>query len=166
MIKLLGSNSIKHVAKSTLLKIPNGNSYSYSRLFLSPSTTGSSSVHRPKDAVASLRDWFKPPSTALLDRIFTILSSQEQAAWDDASSRHAADLALSQLNIHLSDEFVLRVLSYGRRSSKHVLSCLKFFDWAGRQPGFHHTRATFHAILKTLSKAKLTPLMLELLRDL
>ncbi|KAK8614805.1 hypothetical protein V6N13_068596 [Hibiscus sabdariffa] len=161
MIKLLGS------IKSTLLKFPNANSYSYSysRLSLSPSATGSSSVHRPKDAVASLRDWFKPPSTALLHRIFTILGSQDQAARDDASSRHAADLALSQLNIHLSDEFVLRVLSYGRRSSKDVLSCLKFYDWAGRQPGFQHTRATFHAILKTLSKAKLTPLMLGLLRD-
>ncbi|GMI78851.1 hypothetical protein like AT1G71210 [Hibiscus trionum] len=167
MIKLLGS--VKHVAKSTVLNNRNGNSYSYSALFLSPSATGSSSLHRlnlsAKDVVASLRDWFKPPSNALLDRIFTILSSQDQAARDDASSRHAADLALSHLNIHLSEAFVLQVLSYGRRSSIDVLSCLKFFDWAGHQPGFHHTRATFHAIFKILSKAKLMPLMFEFLQD-
>ncbi|KAE8711174.1 Detected protein of unknown function [Hibiscus syriacus] len=169
MIKLLGS--IKHVSKSTLLKNRNVNSYSYSSLFVSSSSSHSSSVHRlnlsAKDVVASLRDWFKPPTpnTALLDRIFSILSSQEQAARDDASSRHSADLALSHLNIHLSEAFVLQVLSYGRRSSKGVLSCLKFFDWAGRQPGFQHTRTTYHAIFKILSKAKLMPLMLEFLQD-
>lgn len=44
-----------------------------------------------------------------------------------------------------------------------MLACLKFFDWAGRQPGFYHTRATFHAIFKILSRAKLMPLMLDFL---
>ncbi|KAE8668462.1 protein FAR1-RELATED SEQUENCE 2-like [Hibiscus syriacus] len=170
MLKLLGS--IKHVSKSPVLKNRNGNSYSHSSLFISSSCSSDSSSVRclnlsAKDVVASLRDWFKPPTpnTAFLDRIFSILSSQEQAARDDASSRHAADLALSHLNIHLCEEFVLQVLSYGRRSSKGVLSCLKFFDWAGRQPGFQHTRATYHAIFKILSKAKLMPLMLEFLQD-
>ncbi|PPD80361.1 hypothetical protein GOBAR_DD22709 [Gossypium barbadense] len=169
MIKLL--SSIKHVAKSSpflLLKNRNGNSCSYSCLFISPSAIDSPSAHRlnlsAKDVVASLKDWFKAPNTSLLDRIFSILSSQDQAARDDESSRHAADLALSHLNLHLSETFVLQVLSYGRSSSKDVLSCLKFFDWAGRQPGFHHTRATFHAIFKILSKAKLVPLMLEEIR--
>ncbi|TYH79750.1 hypothetical protein ES332_D03G083700v1 [Gossypium tomentosum] len=170
MIKLL--SSIKHVAKSSpflLLKNRNGNSCSYSCLFISPSAIDSPSAHRlnlsAKDVVASLKDWFKAPNTSLLDRIFSILSSQDQAARDDESSRHAADLALSHLNLHLSETFVLQVLSYGRSSSKDVLSCLKFFDWAGRQPGFHHTRATFHAIFKILSKAKLVPFMLEFLQD-
>ncbi|GMJ03790.1 hypothetical protein like AT1G71210 [Hibiscus trionum] len=169
MIKLLGW--IKHVAKSSVLRNRNGNSHSYSCFSLSQSSSDSSSVGRlnlsAKDVVASFRDWFKPPTPnrAFLDRIFTILSSPEQATRDDASSRHAADLALSHLNIHLSEAFVLQVLSYGRRSSKDVLSCLKFFDWAGRQMGFNHTRATYHAIFKILSKAKLMPLMLEFLQD-
>ncbi|KAB2093940.1 hypothetical protein ERO13_A02G106600v2 [Gossypium hirsutum] len=170
MIKLL--SSIKHVAKSSpfiLLKNRNGNSCSYSCLFIPPSAIDSPSVHHlnlsAKDVVASLKDWFKAPNTSLLDRIFSILISQDQAARDDESSRHAADLALSHLNLPLSETFVLQVLSYGRSSSKDVLSCLKFFDWAGRQPGFHHTRATFHAIFKILSKAKLVPLMLEFLQD-
>ncbi|KAK5835687.1 pentatricopeptide repeat-containing protein At1g71210, mitochondrial-like [Gossypium arboreum] len=159
MIKLLGS--IKHVAKSAPLKNRNGNSYSYSCLFLPPSPTNSSSVRlSAKDVVASLKDWFKGTNTPLLDRIFTILSYQ-----DDAFSRHAADLALSHLNLNLSETFVLQVLSYGRSSSQDVLSCLKFFDWVGRQPGFNHTRATFFALFKILSKAKFMPLMLDLLQD-
>ncbi|EOY34414.1 Pentatricopeptide repeat-containing protein, putative [Theobroma cacao] len=75
---------------------------------------------------------------------------------NDASSR------LSHLNLRLSKPFVLQVLSYGHSSSQgDVLSCLKFFDWAGRQPGFHHTRATFHHIFKILSKAKLKSVTLE-----
>jgi pentatricopeptide repeat protein len=78
---------------------------------------------------------------------------------NDWASRRAADLALSHLAPRLSEDFVLEVLSYG----KDVLACLKFFDWAGRQPGFYHTRATFNTILKILSKAELMSLMLEFL---
>ncbi|XP_022743013.1 pentatricopeptide repeat-containing protein At1g71210, mitochondrial [Durio zibethinus] len=165
-------SSIKHVSKSSqilLMKNRNGNSYSYSYLFLSQSLNQSLSAHRlnvsAKDVVSSFKNWFKASNTALLDRIFSVLNSQDQAASDDASTRHAADLALSHLNLRLSEAFVLEVLSYGRSSSKDVLSCLKFFDWAGRQPGFHHTQATFYAIFKILSKAKLMSLMLEFLRD-
>ncbi|EOY02481.1 hypothetical protein QUC31_018156 [Theobroma cacao] len=174
MIMLL--NSIKHAAKSSpILLLKNGNrnsdSYSYSCLILSQSRSpnNSSSPHHlnlsAADVVASFKDWFKARNTALLDRIFTILNSQGQAALDDASSRRAADLALSHLNLRLSETFVLQVLSYGRTSSQDVLSCLKFFDWAGRQPGFYHTRATFHSIFKILSKAKLMSLTLEFLQD-
>lgn len=54
------------------------------------------------------------------------------------------------------------MLNYNR---EEVLSCLKFFDWVGRQPGFFHTRATFNAIFRILSKAKLTNLMLEFLQN-
>ncbi|XVF07034.1 hypothetical protein REPUB_Repub06bG0102500 [Reevesia pubescens] len=179
MIMLLSSIK-QHASKSSpilLLRNRNGNSYSYSCLLLSSSPNDSSSSssssslppHRlnvsAKDVVASFKDWFKSRNTALLDRIFSILNSQDQAASDDASTRHASDLALSHLNLRLSESFVLDVLSYGRSSSKDVLSCLKFFDWAGRQPGFHHTRATFLAIFKILSKAKLMSLMLEFLKD-
>ncbi|KAB1227411.1 hypothetical protein CJ030_MR1G020864 [Morella rubra] len=107
--------------------------------------------------VSSFKDWFKHGNkNELLDRIFAILDTRGN---DDSASRRAADLALSQLGFRLSEAFVLEVLRYG----KDVLSCLKFFDWAGRQPGFYHTRATFHAIFKILSKAKLMSLMLEFL---
>ncbi|XVF40854.1 hypothetical protein PTKIN_Ptkin01aG0149900 [Pterospermum kingtungense] len=162
-------SSIKHVSRSTsIFLLKNRNANSYSCLLVSPSPIDSSSPHRlnvtAKDVVASFKNWFKAPNTALLDRIFTILNSQDPAASDDASTRHAADLALSHLNLRLSESFVLEVLNYGR-SSKDVLSCLKFFDWAGRQPGFNHTRVTFYAIFKILSKAKLMSLMVDFLED-
>uniref|UniRef100_A0A2N9GYN2 Pentacotripeptide-repeat region of PRORP domain-containing protein n=1 Tax=Fagus sylvatica TaxID=28930 RepID=A0A2N9GYN2_FAGSY len=116
---------------------------------------------RPNDndkdlLVSSFKDWFKRRNNALLDQIFDILGTQVD---DDLASRRSADLALSQLGLRLSEAFVLDVLKYG----KDVLSCLKFFDWAGRQPGFYHTRVTFHAIFKILSKAQLMSLMLDFL---
>ncbi|XVE90761.1 hypothetical protein DITRI_Ditri20bG0103200 [Diplodiscus trichospermus] len=157
--------SIKHVSKSTsFLLFKNRYSYSYSYsscLLVSPSPNSAHPLNlSAKDVVSSFKNWFKPPTNAFLDRIFTILNSP-----NDASSTHSSELALSHLNLPLSESFVLQVLSYGRSSSKDVLSCLKFFDWAGRQPGFHHTRATFYAIFKILSKSKLMSLMLEFLQD-
>ncbi|KAJ4713669.1 Pentatricopeptide repeat-containing protein [Melia azedarach] len=115
-----------------------------------------------RDVVISFKEWFnyKPQNSALLDRIFEILKTHDE---DDLPSRFAADFALSQLGIRLSEAFVLDVLAYGK--GKDVLSCLKFFDWAGRQPGYRHTRSTFHAIFKILSRAKLMPLMLDFLEN-
>ncbi|OMO68092.1 hypothetical protein COLO4_29903 [Corchorus olitorius] len=171
-------NSVKNATKTNpnliLLTTRNRSfdsySYSYSCLILSqsPSSSEASPQQRlninAKDVVASFKDWFKSRNNALFDRIFTILSSQDHSAIDDNPSRRAADLALSHLNLRLTESFVLQVLSYGS-SSKDVLSCLRFFDWAGRQPGFHHTRVTFHAIFKILSKAKFVSLMLDFLED-
>ncbi|OMO49634.1 hypothetical protein CCACVL1_30893 [Corchorus capsularis] len=171
-------NSFKNATKTNpnlfLLKTRNRSldsySHSYSCLILSqsPSSSEESPQHRlninAKDVVASFKDWFKSRNNALFDRIFTILSSQDHSAVDDTPSRRAADLALSHLNLRLTESFVLQVLYYGS-SSKDVLSCLRFFDWAGRQPGFHHTRVTFHAIFKILSKAKFVSLMLDFLED-
>lgn len=74
----------------------------------------------------------------------------------------AAEASLCRLNLRLSESLVLDVLNYGK-SERDLLSCLKFFDWSGRQVGFEHTRATFHAIFTILSKAKLMSLMLEFL---
>lgn len=91
--------------------------------------------------------------TPLYDRIFETLRTH------DGSS---SDAALSRLNLRLTETLVLEVLNYNR---EEVLSCLKFFDWVGRQPGFFHTRATFHAIFRILSKARLTNLMLEFLQN-
>ncbi|OIT32815.1 pentatricopeptide repeat-containing protein [Nicotiana attenuata] len=88
----------------------------------------------------------------VFDRIFEILKTQ-----DDIT----ADISLSRFKLRLSEALVLHVLNYEK--NKDVLSCLKFFDWAGRQPGFYHTRVTFNAIFKILSKAKLMSLMVEFL---
>lgn len=125
---------------------------------LLPSTPNVSKIGnlQVNDVVLTFREWFKSGNNPLLERIFEILKDQVD---DDLASRRLAHLALSQLGLRLSETFVLDVLYYG----KDVLSCLKFFDWAGRQPGYHHTRATFNAIFKILSRAKLMSLMLEFL---
>lgn len=114
-----------------------------------------------KDAiVVSYKEWFKSHDNALLDQIFTILRSADDQV--DVSSRLAVDVGLSQLGLRLSEAFVLEVLRYGYRKVD-VLSCLKFFDWAGRQCGFHHTRATFYSIFKIMSREKRMSLMLDFL---
>lgn len=89
----------------------------------------------------------------LFDRIFEILRTQEGSS---------VDLALSGLNLRVTQTLVLDILNYEK---KDILSCLKFFDWAGRQPGFYHTRCTFNAIFRMISKAKLMNLMLDLLEN-
>ncbi|KAK9273789.1 hypothetical protein L1049_018599 [Liquidambar formosana] len=127
-------------------------------LSLAPTADGISNL-QASDVALSFKEWFKYRNNALLDRIFEILDSHHE---DDSSFPYSnTDLALSQLGLRLSEGFVLEVLKYG----KDVLSCLKFFDWVGRQPGFHHTRATFHAIFKILSRAKLMSLMLDFLEN-
>lgn len=132
----------------------------YPYLFLPSSVSVSSNVLstsgigelQPKDVVLSFKEWFTSRKNPVFDRIFDILRTQ-----DDIT----ADIAMSRFNLRLSEALVLDVLNYEK--NKDVLSCLKFFDWAGRQPGFHHTRATFNAIFKILSKAKLMSLMVEFL---
>ncbi|XP_044476432.1 pentatricopeptide repeat-containing protein At1g71210, mitochondrial [Mangifera indica] len=106
--------------------------------------------------VLSFKEWFKAQNNHVLDRIFELLNAHH---CDDLASRFAADLALSRLNLRLSESFVLEVLAYTK--GEDVLSCLKFFDWAGRQPGFYHTHATFLAIFKILKRAKLRSLMFD-----
>lgn len=107
----------------------------------------------------SLKEWFMTRNDDLMYEIFRIIGTSPIE--DDVSVQRYTDLALSNLGLRLDERFVLDVLRYGKY--KDVLSCLKFFDWAGRQPGFHHTRATFHAIFKILSKAKLMSLMFDFL---
>ncbi|KAL6575357.1 hypothetical protein OROMI_012642 [Orobanche minor] len=114
---------------------------------------GSPSGIHHVDLVYYFREWFMSRNKTLFDHIFEILRIQ-----DDSS----AGSALSGLNLALSESLVLDVLNYEK---KDVLSCLKFFDWAGRQPGFHHTRVTFNAIFQIISKAKLTNLMLDFLQN-
>ncbi|XP_059656294.1 pentatricopeptide repeat-containing protein At1g71210, mitochondrial-like [Cornus florida] len=114
-----------------------------------------------EDVVHSFREWFKSGNKPLLDRIFQSLASHNEEFGDHLElSRQAVDAALSQLGLRLTEDLVLEVLNYGKH---HVLSCLKFFDWAGRQPVFYHSRSTFNAIFKILYRAKLKPLMLDFL---
>ncbi|KAL5566859.1 hypothetical protein UlMin_030023 [Ulmus minor] len=115
-----------------------------------------------REAIAmTFKDWFGSRNNALFDQIFKILA--ESLLDDDMSSGGYTDLALSDLGLRLNEEFVLGVLKYGY--NKDVLSCLKFFDWAGRQHGFFHTRATCIAIFKILKRAKLMSLMEEFLAE-
>ncbi|KFK41542.1 hypothetical protein AALP_AA2G142800 [Arabis alpina] len=109
--------------------------------------------------VHGLKDWFKRDvqiqSHQLIDRIFDILRAPSTEGDDRAFYLH-----LSSLRLRLTEKFVLDVLNHTRND---ILSCLKFFDWVARQPGFHHTRATFHAIFKILRSAKLVSLMIDFL---
>lgn len=113
----------------------------------------------PKEVVSSFKVWFKTRDDYLLDRIFEILASKE----DNSSSYLVTsfEFELNQLGLRLDEAFVLKVLKHG----KNVLSCLKFFDWAGRQTGYSHTRATFNAIFKILSREKLMSLILDFLEN-
>ncbi|KAF7815541.1 pentatricopeptide repeat-containing protein [Senna tora] len=116
-----------------------------------PSYFNGINFHPSADIAYSFKRWFESGNKELLDRIYEILNDRENGS--------TTDLALSQLGLRLNEDFVLEVLAYG----SNVLSCLKFFDWAGRQPGYNHTRATFTAIFKILRKAKLMSVMFDFL---
>ncbi|KAG9132620.1 hypothetical protein Leryth_023618 [Lithospermum erythrorhizon] len=126
--------------------------------FNKPSTTQFTSRDKvsnisTNDIVSSFKAWFLARNDPFLEQIFHILRTQEGFNLESS---------LSQLNLFVTERLVLQVLNY-RKNSPDVLSCLKFFDWAGRQKGFFHTRATFSAIFRILSKAKLMSIMLEFL---
>ncbi|CAJ1971204.1 unnamed protein product [Sphenostylis stenocarpa] len=137
-----------HAACATLASSPS-----------SPSTpsTSNSFLASQNDVAASFKTWFATRQLELdplVHRIYEILAASGDN--DDCSA------ALSYLSLPLSERFVLRVLRHGAACSE-ILPCLKFFDWAGRQPNFHHTRATFVAIFHILSGANLKSLVLDFL---
>ncbi|XP_052736426.1 pentatricopeptide repeat-containing protein At1g71210, mitochondrial isoform X2 [Vigna angularis] len=126
---------------------------------LSPSTpsTSNSFQFTRKDVVSSFKTWFatrKVQLDPLVNRIYQLLTAS--ADNEDLSA------ALSALSLPLSECLVLRVLRY-TATHRDIFSCLKFFDWAGRQPNFHHTRATFVAIFNILVRADHKPIVLEFL---
>ncbi|KAL8096458.1 pentatricopeptide repeat-containing protein At1g71210, mitochondrial [Apium graveolens] len=129
------------------------NNYRYSS-FLSPVCNDSVNQLRAHDVVLAFKEWFRSREICVrpcLDSIYVILNNTDDAG--------LIDFELSKLELRLDERFVLEVLNSG----EDVLSCLKFFDWAGRQRGFVHTRATFYAIFKVLSKARLMTLMTDFL---
>ena len=128
-----------------------------------PFSTASSSVATipSKDIVVSFKQWFKSGHNLFLHQIFQILKATDDAdrfrdSSYDVSFHHRADLALSHLDLRLTEALVIEVLRYGSEKEQDFLSCLKFFDWVGRQRSFRHTRATFNAIFKILSRATST----------
>ncbi|KAL3830049.1 hypothetical protein ACJIZ3_018851 [Penstemon smallii] len=142
--------TLRHARKSRAYLYPSSSLYTLSSF--STSSIGSTPEIHKNGAVNYFREWFMSRKKPLFDHIFEILRTQ-----DDFS----ADSSLSRFNLHISETLVLDVLNYEKND---VLSCLKFFDWSGRQRGFHHTRATFNAIFRILSKAKLMALMLDFLK--
>lgn len=104
------------------------------------------------------------------DKIYAILSITPEGSDLNA--------ALASMNICLSEAMVLGVLRHNPRittsmdisggknniSNNFLLLRLKFFDWAGRQHGFHHTCTTYHAIFKLLSRARLMSVIFDWLR--
>lgn len=90
----------------------------------------------------------------LFDSIFEILSTQE--GFDAFGS-------LRSLNLRLTESLVLDVLNYGK-THWDVFYCVRFFDWAGRQREFSHTRATFHAMFQILYKAESSWAILDFMK--
>lgn len=114
-----------------------------------------SSALMTRETASALKEWLKVGQDHLLFTIFEILKSEK------GFDLHSADHKLTLLNLHLSEQFVLQVLSYGKRQDKGVLLCVKFFDWAGRQPLYHHARAAYYAMFKILASAKQTSKIID-----
>ncbi|GAU32154.1 hypothetical protein TSUD_68250 [Trifolium subterraneum] len=129
--------------------------YASSSSHSSFSSTPSSFSITQNDVASTFKTWFQTRhnfNDPLILQIYQILSST-----DDFSS------SLSSLSLPLTPDFVIRVLRHGA-DNNDILSCLKFFDWAGHQPRFHHNRATFIAIFRILTRANLIPLVVDFLQ--
>ncbi|KAM7271794.1 hypothetical protein ACFE04_031008 [Oxalis oulophora] len=120
-------------------------------------TTPSNNNNNKVVPVDIFKEWFTSRNNnPVNDKIFKILNTSQNDAVLDAS--------LSKLNLRLSERTVLDILQYVSITKGDVLSCLKFFDYAGRQPNFHHTRVTFNQMFKILSTSDVMSFMLDLLK--
>eukprot|EP01018_Ginkgo_biloba_P025004 Gb_27824 [translate_table: standard] len=99
------------------------------------------------------RNWRNKQLQSDVESICKILSQGDRGA--------ETENALRQLHVNLTEECVVNVL----KLQKDVLPGLKFFDWAGKQTGYCHTRAAYYTIFKMLSRAKLTTVMLNWLES-
>ncbi|KAK3152056.1 hypothetical protein QOZ80_2BG0153690 [Eleusine coracana subsp. coracana] len=109
------------------------------------------------DIAASFRDWFlKSPAAAPLAALDAIY---EAVAADDTATLEA---------LPLSEKLVLSVLQHCPRrlpdGEALLLLRLKFFDWSGRRPHYHHTRAVYHAIFSLLARARRNSIIADWLR--
>ena len=113
-----------------------------------------------RDIALSFKEWF--PDRRLqprawrneqlrrdVNRICEVLSQDHQGV--------KTYEALTQLDINLIEEFVVRVL----KIQNDVLHGLNFFDWAGRQIDYQHTRVSYYTLLKMLSREKMIEVLLD-----
>ncbi|KAH9320531.1 hypothetical protein KI387_015170, partial [Taxus chinensis] len=115
-------------------------------------------VKRIKEIVSSYRHWLLPPEVKRrneemernVQNIYHVLRSRGPQAMENA---------LAQLKVGLTEECVIKVLKM--LCNDDVLLGLRFFDWAGRQKNYRHTGAAYYVLLKMLSQAKSTKLMLD-----
>lgn len=117
-----------------------------------------------RDIALSFKEWFSDrrlqPRTWRneqlrrdVNRICEVLSQDNQGV--------KTDEALTELDVNLTKECVVTVL----RLQNDVLRGLNFFEWAGRQRGYQHSRVSYYTILKMLSRAKLTGVVLNWLES-
>ncbi|KAH9332068.1 hypothetical protein KI387_004176, partial [Taxus chinensis] len=122
------------------------------------STAQRDAVKRIKETVSSYRHWLLPPEVKRrneemernVQNIYHVLRSRGPQAMENG---------LAQLKVGLTEECVIKVLKMLRNDD--VLLGLRFFDWAGRQKNYRHTGAAYYVLLKMLSQAKSTKLMLD-----
>ncbi|KAI3987717.1 hypothetical protein MKX01_028451 [Papaver californicum] len=160
-----------------IISSSSSSSYSFSSL-ISPLPPRKTLQHESlnditsKELALSIKDWFNSRNDVVLDRIYEILVAKDGRR----------DTELDRLGLKINEELVLKVFNHcinKRKDNKinkiksicssegkqteEFFACLKFFDWAGRQRGFTHTRTTFYAIFKILTKEKLMHVMLSFL---
>ncbi|KAG1360946.1 pentatricopeptide repeat-containing protein, mitochondrial [Cocos nucifera] len=113
---------------------------------------------------ASVKDWFRLGADPLspLDQIYAALAG--------APDESSLDAAFDRLRIPLSESLVLQTLRHRPHpavappSTPLLLLRLRFFDWSGRQPGYRHSRAAYHAVFRLLSRARFVSVVLDWLR--
>ncbi|CAN6486394.1 unnamed protein product [Victoria cruziana] len=113
-----------------------------------------------KKMVDSISNWFKSGTVPAAPRPlwkWTVDADVERICGVLDLGEVGMDAALSALEVRLNEECVLKVL----RAQREVLPALQFFDWAGRQRAYRHSRNCYHAIFKMLSRARLMTVMLD-----
>lgn len=117
-----------------------------------------------RDIALSFKEWFSDRRLQPRARRNEQLRRDVNKICEVLSQDHQGvktDEAPTQLDINLTEECVVRVL----KLQNDVLCGLNFFDWAGRQRGYQHTRVSYYTILKMLSRAKLTGVLLNWLES-
>ncbi|WOL13236.1 hypothetical protein Cni_G22005 [Canna indica] len=118
------------------------------------------------EIAAAIGEWFRlgADSPSLLDRIYAALAS--------SPDEDSLDAALSALRLRISEPLVIRALLHRPHPSvtsandwELLLLRLRFFDWSGRQHPYRHTRSSYHAVFRLLTRAKKSSLVIAWLRQ-
>ncbi|XP_074584021.1 pentatricopeptide repeat-containing protein At1g71210, mitochondrial-like [Curcuma longa] len=117
------------------------------------------------EIASAVGNWFRlgTDPLSLLDRIYAALDS-----CPDDGSLHSS---LASLRIPLSEPLVVNFLRHSPHPSVTsatgralLLLRLRFFDWAGHQHPYFHSRGTYHAVFRLLSRAQLASVIIDWLR--